>query len=112
MRFNNVNSVALEQRKLELEKDKIYLSSNEKKYGRLLSEMGRYAYFMKYFHNIEPINQDYTFLEGYNRAIKVFTKEEMLNTHTFKKSYIYADAMIKANNIPDRYKECPTKKHR
>lgn len=30
MRFNNVNSVALEQRKLELEKDKIYLSSNEK----------------------------------------------------------------------------------
>ena len=112
MRFNNVNSVALEQRKLELEKDKIYLSSNEKKYGRLLSEMGRYAYFMKYFHNIEPINQDYTFLEGYDRAIKVFTKEEMLNTHTFKKSYIYADAMIKANNIPDRYKECPTKKHR
>ena len=44
MRFNNVNSVALEQRKLELEKDKIYLSSNEKKYGRLLSEMGRYGY--------------------------------------------------------------------
>ena len=112
MRFNNVNSVALEQRKLELEKDKIYLSSNEKKYGRLLSEMGRYAYFMKYFHNIEPINQDYTFLEGYNSALQVFTKEEMLNTHTFKKSYIYADAMIKANNIPDRYKECPTKKHR
>ena len=29
MRFNNVNSVALEQKKLELEKDKIYLSSNE-----------------------------------------------------------------------------------
>lgn len=112
MRFNNVNSVALEQRKLELEKDKIYLSSNEKKYGRLLSEMGRYAYFMKCFHNIEPINQDYTFLEGYNSALQVFTKEEMLNTHTFKKSYIYADAMIKANNIPDRYKECPTKKHR
>lgn len=112
MRFNNVNSVALEQRKLELEKDKIYLSSNEKKYGRLLSEMGRYAYFMKYFHNIELINQDYTFLEGYNSALQVFTKEEMLNTHTFKKSYIYADAMIKANNIPDRYKECPTKKHR
>ena len=39
MRFNNVNSVALEQKKLELEKDKIYLSSNEKKYGRLLSSI-------------------------------------------------------------------------
>lgn len=41
-----------------------------------------------------------------------YIEDGMLNTHTFKKSYIYADAMIKANNIPDRYKECPTKKHR
>ena len=112
MRFYNVKSVADAQRKEELEKDTIYLSSNEKNHGRLLSEMGKHARFTEYFHNIEPINQDYTFLEGYDRAIKVFTKEEMLNTHTFKKSYIYADAMIKANNIPDRYKECPTKKHR
>ena len=32
---------------------------------------------MKYFHNIEPINQDYTFLEGYNSALQVFTKEEI-----------------------------------
>ena len=112
MRFNNVNSVALEQRKLELEKDKIYLSSNEKKYGRLLSEMGRYAYFMKYFHNIEPINQDYTFLEGYNSALQVFTKEEMLDTHTFKKGYNYAEAMLKLGNIPEIYKEEPAKKHR
>jgi len=104
--------VALEQRKLELEKDKIYLSSNEKKYGRLLSEMGRYAYFMKCFHNIEPINQDYTFLEGYNSALQVFTKEEMLDTHTFKKGYNYAAAMLKLGNIPERYKEEPAKKHR
>lgn len=36
MRFNNVNSVALEQRKLELEKDKIYLSSNEKKIRKII----------------------------------------------------------------------------
>lgn len=112
MRFYNVKSVADAQRKEELEKDKIYLSSNEKNHGRLLSEMGKHARFTEYFHNIEPINQDYTFLEGYNSALQVFTKEEMLDTHTFKKGYNYAEAMLKLGNIPERYKEEPAKKHR
>ena len=36
----------------------------------------------------------------------------MLDTHTFKKGYNYAAAMLKLGNIPERYKEEPAKKHR
>lgn len=83
----------------------------EQSHSRLLSEMGRQAYFIEYLYGIKPIEQDYSSLEGYEYAAKKLTKEEMIASITFKKGYNYAEAMAKSGVIPEKYKE-DTKKHR
>ncbi len=108
-----INGMALELQIKEKRKQKIENtpSPKEQNYGRTLAEMGRQAYYIEYLYGITPIDQDYDTVEGYKYAKTKFTKEEMINTITFKKGYNYAEAMAKAGVIPDRYKE-NTKKHK
>lgn len=108
-----IDGIVLEMKIKEQRKQKIENTptTKEQSHSRFLAEMGRQAYFIEYLYGIKPIEQDYSSLEGYEYAAKKLTKEEMIETITFKKGYNYAEAMAKSGVIPEKYKE-DTKKHR
>lgn len=112
MRKNTyVNSVAEEHIRQKQRENKVLLSSKEQLHGSALTEIGKQSRFTEYYHNISPIDQDYTSIEGYNYISRDFTKEEMIETIPFKKGYNYADIILRTGTIPERYQEEP-KKHR
>lgn len=113
MKKNTITgAIAEEIKRNKRMENKVFLSPKEQLHGSTLTEMGKQSRFTEYYHNISPIDQDYTSIEGYTYANRDFTKEEMIETIPFKKGYTYADAMLKAGNIPERYQEENLKKHR
>lgn len=111
MKNSRINGIVEQYRSNLVRKSKDPVPFKEQNHGKTLAEMGKQAYFVEYLYEIAPIDQDYSNVEGYQYAIKKFTKEEMIETTTFKKGYNYAEAMAKSGVVPDRYKEA-AKKHR
>lgn len=96
-------------------KERIILpQGKEKKYSRTLIEMGKKAYIEEYFQNIDKLDQDYTNIEEYEKMTteeEFNTIEKIVNTSSFKKGYEFAEALVKINNIPERYQYLTEKKH-
>lgn len=85
----------------------------EKKYSRTLTEMGKKAYIEEYFQNVDKLEQDYTSIEGYDILLleeEFNTIDKIVNTISFKKGYEFAEALVKIDNIPERYKYLTEKK--
>lgn len=113
MKKNSIaDSIAAEMERNKRIENKVFLSSKEQFCGRALTEMGKQAFFVEYYYNIKPIDQDYTSIEGYKSVARSFTKEEVLETIPFKKGYSFAEVMLKSGSIPERYQEDNLKKHR
>ena len=85
----------------------------EKKYSRTLTEMGKKAYIEEYFQNVDKLEQDYTNIEGYDKLSleeEYNTIDKIVNTLSFRKGYEFAEALVKIDNIPERYKYLTEKK--
>lgn len=111
----NINPVVWGyEKKQNAEKKENLPQGKERKYSRTLTEMGKKAYIEEYFQNVDKLEQDYTSIEDYDKLLleeEYNTIEKIVNTLSFRKGYEFAKALVKIDNIPERYQYLVKNKH-